>query len=863
MATTTGVKAGRAWVSVEAVDKTATVLKRVGARMQAFASRMGTMGRNMIMKSALAAAPLALSVKTFASFDDSMKKVEARSSGTAQEMKAVRDEAQRLGRQTSFTATQVAELQGKLAQKNFSRKDMKAMTGDVLNLARAAGEGGDEDTTIAADLVSGTLRAYQMGAEKAGRVSDIFTATVNGSNFSLQGLLDGMAKGAPIAASYGMSVEETAASLASMTNLNISASEAGTAFTSFMARMSKEEFTSKFNDGLNEATGKVIKFTDDAGNLRKPLDLFAEIGEATKEMGTAQRGDLMSILFGTRQFGKALGASDGAIDAFKLLEKLQNDSVGTAKKTADKMDSGIGGSFRKLMSAVEGLAISIGESLAPTISMLADFITENVGVWTEWIEKNKGIIIIVAGIVAGFMALGIALMALSFALSGVGALFTVMGAALAVVKIIIAAILSPVGLVVAAIIAVIAILYKFSEAFRDVANSIVGFVSKRFGEIAGTMKKTIGGIIKSIAKGDLTKAWGILTTGLSTVWLQVVDGFRDAWDGFTNFFVEAWHGAMITFKRAWFSAQKTIATGILDLAAKEGILGDIMSKVIGEDVKGIKKKAAELEKKQLERLIRLQTTKIPEAQSRLAELEGEAAKEANAIKANGGIVDSDALFKQAEEDNRARHNSMNPDTFFDAMKKSDDPAERLRAIMADVVQEQRGIADMERQVSRGAQNSFDDARADMRRGFDEQIEAAERFHSTALTDRKADQEAANREREAAIREQQAKLDALVASVEDEPEDQAAGVADGLAGDMEDAKAKLDGLLDGKGGGSTGIAPTINNGLEKGTVEAAKKAYANQANSTAKKALDVAEDHKDLTDKVLGEMLVLNDKFNVA
>ena len=161
--------------------------------------------------------------------------------GTAQSMAELRKQAQELGRSTSFTAVQVGDLQAKLAQKGFGRNAIKEMTDDVLALARAAGEGGEEDAVMSADLISGTLRAYQMEASEAGRVADVFTTAVNNSNFSLQGLLDGMAKAGPLASDFGLTLEETVATLASMTNLNITASESGVALQSFLARMSKGE----------------------------------------------------------------------------------------------------------------------------------------------------------------------------------------------------------------------------------------------------------------------------------------------------------------------------------------------------------------------------------------------------------------------------------------------------------------------------------------------------------------------------------------------------------------------------------------------------------------------------------------------
>jgi len=203
-----GVKAGRAFIVIGAVDRTAFVMRRIAAKMKAFAARMTALGQSMMMQSLLILVPAGLAVKKFAAFDDALKKVEARSKGTAAELQALRDQAKELGRTTSFTAVQVGELQSKLAQKGFGRSAIQEMTDDVLALARAAGEGGEADAVQAADLLSGTLRAFKMEAEEAGRVADVFSFAVNNSNFTLQGLLDGMKKAAPVASKMGFPLKK-------------------------------------------------------------------------------------------------------------------------------------------------------------------------------------------------------------------------------------------------------------------------------------------------------------------------------------------------------------------------------------------------------------------------------------------------------------------------------------------------------------------------------------------------------------------------------------------------------------------------------------------------------------------------------
>jgi len=598
-----GIKAGKAFIIIDAVDRTGVVLKRVGRQLQGFATKLQGIGQKFMAKGLTALLPAAASLKVFANFDDAMRRVEARSSGTAQEMKALREEAKLLGRTTSFTATQVGDLMGKLAQKNFNRREMKSMTGDVLNLARAAGSGGEEDTSISADLISGTLRAFKMEATESGKVADIFATAVNNSNFDLQGLMDGMKKAAPLAKEYGLSLEETTASLAAMTNLNIEASEAGTAFQSFLARMSQSQYVDKFNSGLEDMGQAAIDFRDEGGNLRKPMDIMDEIAQKTQGMGSAVKGELLSALFGVRQFGKAAGSISGGDSARELLDKLQK-SGGNAAKTAKDMDRGIGGSFRKIFSAVEGLAIGIGEILAPTVANLVDKATEWIGVATEWLSANKGLVVLVTGLAAGAVALGVALVATGVGISLLGTLFTVLGTVLTAVKLLFiglyAVITSPFTLVALMVAGVIVALWKFSGAFREVFGGLGAWVSESFSRLGETISKTFGGVLKALGQGDFMTAWDLLVQGASLIWFQFMDILGDGWSKFTGFFIEAWTGAMASMKKLWFSAQSVIAQGILDLAAQEGLLGDVFDLVLGVDVSDERKKAIDLERRRIE-----------------------------------------------------------------------------------------------------------------------------------------------------------------------------------------------------------------------------------------------------------------------
>lgn len=887
MASSGGIKAGKAFVFIEAVDKTKMVLNRVNARFKQFGERMGAMGKSFLTKGLASLVPVALSMKVFANFDDAMKKVEARAAGTAGEMQALRDQAKMLGRTTSNTATQIGELQAKLGQKGFDRSQILLMTADIRNLARAAGEGGESDTTVAADLVSGTLRAFQLGADQAGRVADVFTTAVNNSNFSMEGLLDAMAKGGPLASSYNMSIEETVASLASMTNLNIKASEAGTAFNSFLARFSKEQFTTTFNKKLKALNGNMVRFTDEAGNLRKPLDLLKEIGEATASLGSGTRGDVMSELFGVKQFGKGVGGAAGAIDAQKLLKKLVNESGGEAERVAALMDSGIGGSFRRVMSAVEGVAISIGESLAPAMMELSKIIEANLGVVVEWIEKNKGIIITAVAVAAGVVGIGAALIVLGAAISlasfGMSALMATFG----VMASILGLIFSPIGLIVIALSGLIAMVIKvrgtIDNAFTGLANDIAGW----FGGMAEEISAVFGGIMEALELGDSQAAWEIGIAGLTIVWMGFVDTIMDAWEGFIDFFATNFEGAINTIITAWKMAEKAITNGIIEIARKEGILGDALDVILGIDVSEVE---AEANRNENQRIAanKADQARIPEIEDRIKR------KKTDLTGAIGGLgegVDKKAVFdflaKNAESfnqsgqfgfDARGGPNAGKGDAFpqregvegllggkkqalagLEGLGVTDpETAKNLKDLAADIAGQGNLIRSFEG-FDLTFRNAMDEGIAQMNEDFDKGIEDA--ASGKTLEDFRAGLKKSNEERKKEITDRKAALKAQLADIHAKAEAAKAAregeaAEDKAKKEQEDKDKKAANQL----AGPQGVAPSLLKGLEKGSIEAAQQFQKNKAQGMDGKQLKEAIEanvHLQAIDANLKDAAVIN------
>jgi len=580
MPSTREIKAGAAYVELFLKDNRFTRGLRIAERrLRAFGQRASQIGKRMLLFSGAIATPLAFASRTFAGFEDQMKAVQAVTGAVGDQFDRLYDQAKRLGRTTSFTAAQVAGGMLSLGRAGFNPAEIEAAIPGVLNLARATGT----DLAMAADIAAGTLRAFSLEADQMGRVTDVLVATANNSAQTMEDLGESMKYAAPIAEEYGLSLEETAKALGVLANMQIKGSMAGTTLRQAMLQLADPNVRRQL-----EELG--IQAMDAAGNLRPLGQILAEVGAAMSQMGSAQRLSLAQALFGKRA---AAGALKLAKSDFPALAEAIDNAGGVAERTAKVMDSGLGGAFRRLLSALEGVQIAVGEALSKALGGVMDKIAGLAVTIAEVIAKNKQWIIgisatvaAIAGVGAALVALGIAGQAAAFIFGGIATILSTVGAAFGLVATAIGALLTPVGALSVAVIALGGYLLKASGA----GGEAIRWLGEKLSELAGEAQKAFKGISDALAAGDLKLAAQILWLTLKIQWIKGVNTLREIWIGFKKIFLDAWtdavYGVAKIFTKAmaavekamvltgdflvskWYWVQKNIAKGIGWVIAK-------------------------------------------------------------------------------------------------------------------------------------------------------------------------------------------------------------------------------------------------------------------------------------------------------
>ncbi|MBQ1277813.1 MAG: phage tail tape measure protein [Thermoguttaceae bacterium] len=402
MANVGGIRAGRAYVELYAdASKLQRSLKAAESRLKSFGDSASSIGAQFMGLGVAASLPIAAAVRGFAAFDDQMRAVQAVSGSTAEEFAMLTERAKELGRTTSFTAAEVANAMAELGRAGFKATQIDAAIDSVMNLSRAT----QTEIPLATEIAGNALRAFDLDASEMGRVCDVMTATANNSAQTLEDLGEAFKFVAPIAADAGLSIEDASKIVGTLANFGIKGSLAGTAFKNIQLKMADPKVQASYKE-----LGVEVLNADDS--LRNMADVLRDLGAATASMPNAEKLATYQKLFS--MYGLSGGIKLTSANFTEMYDAIDN-AQGVAAETAATMDSGIGGSFRSLESAVEGVAHAIGEALTPKSTELAGTLIQVAGETTAWIKENEDTVETVASVAAGVALFGGSLLAVGTA----------------------------------------------------------------------------------------------------------------------------------------------------------------------------------------------------------------------------------------------------------------------------------------------------------------------------------------------------------------------------------------------------------------------------------------------------------------
>lgn len=278
-------------------------------------------------------------IDTAAAFEASVSKLSAILGTTPDKIKALTDDAKRLGETTKYTAAEATNLQIELAKLGLSRDEILKSTEAVLKFAQAT----DAGLAEAAALAGASLRMFGAEAAESARYTSAMAVATTKSALSFTYLQTAMPIVGPVAKAFNFTIEDTLALLGKLADAGFDASSAATATRNIL-----------------------LNLADSGGALAQALGGSAKtLPEIVEGLGRlkAQGVDLNTTLELTDK--RSVAAFNAFLSSADSINTLRDSITGVEadlEQMAGTMADNIQGDVSALSSAWEALLLKFSES---------------------------------------------------------------------------------------------------------------------------------------------------------------------------------------------------------------------------------------------------------------------------------------------------------------------------------------------------------------------------------------------------------------------------------------------------------------------------------------------------------------------
>ena len=240
--------------------------------------------------------------------------------------------------------------------------------------------GGFTSATTAVDVLTTALNAYGLEVDQVSKISDYLITSQNLGKLTVDEMAQSVGKVIPLAAAYGVEMDNLSTAYAVMTANGIATAETGTYLKSMLSELG--DTGSDVAGILEEQTGmSFAELTEQGYSLGDILEILGDAagGSATEfanlwSSTEAGVGALSLFNSGAERYNAVLGqmaTSAGATEA------AYNTMMNTTEAAHQRMDA-----------AVNNLSISIGNALNPALTKLYNGLADVLGGISEFLAEH-------------------------------------------------------------------------------------------------------------------------------------------------------------------------------------------------------------------------------------------------------------------------------------------------------------------------------------------------------------------------------------------------------------------------------------------------------------------------------------------
>lgn len=588
------IRAGKAYVEAGLNDSPLVAgLNRASAKLKAWGASVTAAGYDLLKSGLAAGVPLGFSAKEYASFETNMARISTVLHGSGASMedfrKGIQSMAVEFGESTDTLSKGLYDLL------SASVEPGKAL--DVLRVSVKAATAGVTDTATATKALINILNAFHVPAEKAADVADLLFKVDTRGVTTFAEMAEHIGSITASAYAAGISMEEMAAALATMTRNGLQTDSAVTAMGNIM-----KEFLKPTDDAA--ATAAKFGITLNTATIKS----MGLLGVMQKLKTAGASAEDFAHIFGDIRGLRGANAIFGDVEGFAADVAAMGNRAGSTERAYAKMANTLTVAFNRAHQAVITIAVAVGEQLSGPLAIASKAIIDlSKGAVAFAQTYGKVIVAVAAGAVAltsaggALVGLGLALKLASLAVGGLAIGITAITSTVAAVGAVasaVAALLIPVAAVAAVVgslgvafftatrtgqAAAAGIASSWGQAGQYVSTiwgTVSNYLAGAFGTLSDDFARAYQGVSDALTKGDWALAAEIAWTSLKIVFQRGVNEVGKVWNTFgpdivrvlaiawgdvlkvtevlwagirtgvietTTFFIKAWAGAVAKF----------------------------------------------------------------------------------------------------------------------------------------------------------------------------------------------------------------------------------------------------------------------------------------------------------------------------
>lgn len=266
-----------------------------------------------------------------------------------------------LGGELGALTETVAESADTFLRQGRSMEETSKLISDAVVLSKVAKTEGEK----ASEILTATINGFQLAASEGSRVNDVLSSIDLNSASSAEGIGEALTKVASMANNAGVSLEKTAAMIATIKDVTQDADTTiGTSLKTVLSRMNQiragkfiDESTGEALNDVEKVLGTIgVSMRDVNGQFKEAEVIIDDVGTKWKSLDSNTQKAVTTAMGGVYQANKLVSLFDN-YDKVIELTKVAEESAGTAlQKFNDSYLTSLEAKTNALKSSLQGLA---------------------------------------------------------------------------------------------------------------------------------------------------------------------------------------------------------------------------------------------------------------------------------------------------------------------------------------------------------------------------------------------------------------------------------------------------------------------------------------------------------------------------